>query len=214
MALGTTYDYYVRAVCATDNVSEFIGPESFTTLTCDKITNVEVFDIAATSAVVQFSPNASETYEIEYGATGFTPGTGTVVFEQFGNQTEITGLTASTTYDVYVRTVCGETFSEYSDVVTFTTDSTCITPTNLFVFFVSSNFVDFGWDSNGETAFLVEYGESGFTLGTGQEAGTSNTSIVIDNLQSGTTYEFYVRANCGSEGFSNYSEVLVVTTNP
>ncbi len=210
---ATDFEYYVRSVCASNNVSEFLGPGTFTTLNCSKVTGVQISDISDTSAFVLFSETPfNDSYEIEYGLTGFTPGNGTSV-TVFGSST-IENLTSSTTYDVYVRLMCGTEFSEYSDVVTFTTDSTCATPDNLFLLDVTSTVIILDWNPNGETAFEVEYGLVGFALGTGQILGTSDTFAEIENLMPGTTYEVYVRANCGSQGFSNYSEVLVVTTNP
>lgn len=46
-------------------------------------------------------------YIIEYGPTGFTPGTGTTVVVS-GNEYEITGLTTLNTYDIYVYYDCGD----------------------------------------------------------------------------------------------------------
>ena len=42
-------------------------------------------------------------------------------------------------------------------------------------------------------------------------AAVSNAQI--DGLQPGTTYEIYVRADCGEDGYSGYSDQLTVTTD-
>lgn len=78
---------------------------------CREPENVSALSITSTSANVYFtSPGAA--FIVEYGAPGFTPGVantagtgGTLVF---GASSPITipGLTASTTYDVYIRRVC------------------------------------------------------------------------------------------------------------
>lgn len=62
-------------------------------------------------------------FEVEYGPAGFTLGTGINLY-MFSNSCTISGLDALTTYDVYVRMICSDTsYSDWSDVVTFTTDT-------------------------------------------------------------------------------------------
>ncbi|MGB1003600.1 MAG: fibronectin type III domain-containing protein, partial [Salibacteraceae bacterium] len=48
----------------------------------------------------------ASSWDVEYGPAGFTPGTGTVVTAS-SNPYTLSGLTASTDYDVYVRQNCG-----------------------------------------------------------------------------------------------------------
>jgi len=62
-------------------------------------------------------------WSVEYGAPGFTPGTGTVVSVAGGiPSSTITGLTAQTAYDFVVRAVCGPAdSSDYSFSVSLTT---------------------------------------------------------------------------------------------
>ena len=72
--------------------------------------------------------------------------------------------------------------------------------------------IQFRWDRNGESNWQVEYGSPGFTIGTGTRFNTSTNPHRIEGLQFNTTYEIYMRANCGGQGFSNWSESLVVST--
>jgi len=59
-----------------------------------------------TSVDAMWTNGASDvSWEIEYGPIGFTPGFGTVGFSPT-NPTTITGLTPSTCYDVYLRSIC------------------------------------------------------------------------------------------------------------
>ena len=129
----------------------------------------------------------------------------------------IDGLNPLTTYQAYVRSNCGsDGFSNYisTSFTTLEPVNPCNTPTDLFLIEVTSNSVTFGWSENNETAWEIEYGPSGFTLGTGTVIQTSQSNLQVTGLQPATTYEFYVRANCGADGFSEYSDQLVVTTNP
>jgi hypothetical protein len=122
-----------------------------------------------------------------------------------------------TTYDAYVRSNCGsDGFSNYISL-SFTTLAPvvlCNTPTDLTLIDVSSDTATIGWSENNETAWEIEYGPVGFTIGTGTVIQTSQSNYQITGLQSATTYEIYVRANCGVDGYSEYTDQLVVTTDP
>jgi hypothetical protein len=66
------------------------------------------------------SPPATS-WNIEYGITGFTKGTGTV-FTANSDFTEVIGLSSGTTYDAYVRSICDvNDESIWTSKVTFTT---------------------------------------------------------------------------------------------
>ena len=84
----------------------------------------------STTASVAFTGNTAGTgYQIVYGATGFNPasaGTTTATFT--AGPGAVTGLTASTCYDFYVRTVCGTTGqSTLAGPINFCTP--CVAPT-------------------------------------------------------------------------------------
>ena len=63
--------------------------------------------------------NAS--YDLVWGATGFTPGASANASGLGDSPYTITGLTPETTYDLYVRGNCNPGFSEWVGPVTFTT---------------------------------------------------------------------------------------------
>lgn len=68
-----------------------------------------------TSVNFSISSFTGTTYEIEYGAAGFTQGSGTVVAASATGS--ITGLMASTCYDIYVRNNCSASSNGYSNWV-------------------------------------------------------------------------------------------------
>jgi hypothetical protein len=183
---------------------------------CVEPLSISVDQINSESALILWDPGNETAFEIEYGLTGFSTGTGTVAQTSQTNFF-IDGLNPMTTYDAYVRSNCGsDGFSNYLSV-SFTTlapVNPCNTPTDLFLITVTSSTVTFGWSENNETAWEIEYGTVGFTIGTGTVIQTSQSNYEITGLQPSTTYEIYVRANCGTEGFSEYSDQLVVTTDP
>lgn len=208
---GTPYSYYVKVKCSDGSFSENIGPKNFTTLECEAITTASIIYVDETMAALYWD-QYTDLAAIEYGLEGFQIGSGTTV-QVDSNEYLFQNLTPSTTYDVYLRNICGNQYSEYSDVVRFTTLDMCKRPNSIYLITFGQTYVQIGWDRQGESAWQVEYGLVGFNLGSGMVLNTSDSSIVIDaGINPGTTYEFYVRTNCGSNGYSGYTGPLVITT--
>ena len=131
---------------------------------CKRPSNVTVSNVDMTSAVVAWTERGNATaWEIEYGPVGFTPGNnaGTTV-QASTNPFTLTGLTAGTQYDVYVRANCGG--SDISDVslnhATFAT-SLCSTADQCeYIFSCVDSYGD-GWNGG---AILVQ--QNGVTVAT------------------------------------------------
>ncbi len=102
--------------------------------TCTQPTALNVTDTTENSAVLHWTPANMETvWNIEYGAAGFTQGTGTLISNVYNNFYGLTGLVANTSYDFYVRSACYEnTVSSWAGPVTFTTleGTPCYNPTD------------------------------------------------------------------------------------
>ncbi len=102
---GTTY--YIQW----DNYWDGNGFEftfDFVANTCIKPYYINpVTNLTATSATLNWdaSVSAPTGYEVEYGLTGYTQGTGTVATTST-NSITLTGLNASVVYDYYIRSVC------------------------------------------------------------------------------------------------------------
>lgn len=110
-------DNYVAFKCGNLNN---IGTISIDNITfgllpnCINPVNLFVNDITETNARLNFTESREATkWQIELGPTGFVPGTGTnthaYTYEFDGNNYSfvMTGLTAATFYDVYMRADCG-----------------------------------------------------------------------------------------------------------
>lgn len=89
---------------------------------CNVATNVSSNSITANSAMITWnSDNASASYTLEYGVSGFVLGSGTTLSES-DTTSELTGLESSTTYDVYIKTLCSsDNTSLQTNVYSFTT---------------------------------------------------------------------------------------------
>jgi hypothetical protein len=101
---------------------------------CAAPNNVTIGSVTATTASVSFTcATCTGSYIVEYGPTGFTPGTGAsagggTVVTGAASPIALSGLTAVTAYQVYVRQDCGGgVYSANSGVVSFTTTTPIMT---------------------------------------------------------------------------------------
>lgn len=109
---------------------------------CAAPSDIVVDEITETTANVSWTENGTAVeWEIEYGETDFTQGSGTILEDNDGTLGEtLVGLTAETTYDVYVRAICADgTESDWTAVETFTTEDLSVT---------SANFQNFSYYPN------------------------------------------------------------------
>jgi hypothetical protein len=103
---------------------------STTVITCPDPINLLSSAINATGATVDWTENGTATtWNIEWGLSGYTPGTIATVGSDMGNTSQtsvITGLNPATTYDAYVQSDCGGgDLSSWVGPLTFTT--ACLT---------------------------------------------------------------------------------------
>lgn len=97
--------------------------------TCPKPSNLAATNLTASGADIAWVENGTATnWQIQYGPQGFMVGTGTTV-STASNPTTLTTLNASSTYGVYVRSICspGDT-SQWVGPVNFATACATITP--------------------------------------------------------------------------------------
>lgn len=80
---------------------------------CLKPTNLIATNITLNSIDLGWTANGSATqWQIEYGPSGFTHGNGTFLTVS-NNPYTVPGLTSATTYDFYVRSICGAGDTSY-----------------------------------------------------------------------------------------------------
>lgn len=90
---------------------------------------------------------------------------------------------------------------------------TCAMPSDIAFSDIGSDSLVVSWTSNGsETDWVIEYGETGFTLGSGTQVATTDNPDTITGLDSFTEYDFYVWSDCGSGDLSDTLGPETVTT--
>jgi len=149
-------------------------------------------------------------------------GTDTTVFTLSGQQqtsetepfiTQTIDLSAYTgqTIQVTFRGTKGADFESDMavDTVVFDESPSCLSPSALTATNITSTSADLGWTENGTaTVWDIEWGTAGFTpTGTPNVNDTSDNPYLLVGLMADTSYEFYVRADCGMDNtdVSNWS---------
>ena len=101
----------------------------------------------------------------------------------------------------------------YVDNVMLDLIPACPKPTQVHALNVTTNSVNLGWTEVGSaTSWVIEYGPAGFTPGNGTTENASTNPYTISNLSASTSYDFYVRSDCGGGDFSALSNVYSVAT--
>jgi len=89
----------------------------------------------------------------------------------------------------------------------------CLEPLNVKFENVSDSSLMLTWNNfSGSNNFEVQYGPSGFNLGTGSLLNTNTNTISIPNLSAETSYDFYVRSICDNADFSIWTGPYNTTT--
>ena len=103
----TDYAFFIQTNCGTDGQSIWRSVEFQTPPTCPGVDNIQVYNVTHQEAFVSWTEMGPATsWNVEYGAPGYTPGTGTSV-PTSNNPHNLTGLSMFTEYDLYVQSNCG-----------------------------------------------------------------------------------------------------------
>ena len=180
---------------------------------------LSAINLSTNFAEITWQENGTATdWDIEWGAAGFTPGTGimaSVTMNPYG----LVGLLPATSYCFYVRSNCGPAnFCSWVGPYCFST--TCNAPSFLNAVNVTATSVDLSWTENGTaTAWDIEFGPDGFVpTGTPTIAMTLINPHILTGLLPATSYCYYVRSYCGPANFSSwvgpYCFTTACNTNP
>lgn len=120
-------------------------------------------------------------------------------------------VTAGTTYYIVISTWASPQTTGYT--LTLQTVN-CPPPSTLNATGISQNGANISWANPGAATsweYVVQTAGSAIPTGAGTQT-SSNTTNPISSLNSGTNYQFYVRANCGNGTFSAWAGPYLFST--
>ncbi|SDR65741.1 conserved hypothetical protein, HNE_0200 family [Formosa sp. Hel1_31_208] len=89
----------------------------------------------------------------------------------------------------------------------------CNSVTNVTSNSITNNSATITWEEANTTAlYTLEYGTSGFILGTGTTLSETNTTAELTGLEANTTYDVYIQTICSATNVSLYTDVYSFTT--
>jgi hypothetical protein len=188
-----TYFIAIRGFNATSapNYIAFDDLSVDVTPACAAPSTVTISNITNSSASVSFVSTGNN-FVVEYGPTGFTPGTGATagtggtVVTGTASPIALTGLAANTTYQVYVRQNCSGSYGPNSNVVSFTTPCAPI-PTPLFE----------GFNTSGTAVFPTCWTQQ-YVTGTSNITFQTNSNNPTTTPYEGTRYVYWNSFSIGS----------------
>lgn len=172
-----SYSVRVASDCGNGtDFSPFSNLVSFNTLpTCPSPSGLTVSNISQTNVDLAWTSNGAETsWDIVYGAVGFDIDTEGTIVTATTNPFTLTGLTAATNYQVYVRANCGSgDISNWSSPIQFNTTICDLSEQCEYTFICTDSYGD-GWNGG---ALVIE-----------QNSITIATIEAIDHYGLGNSY--------------------------
>ena len=211
---STSYTFRVRQDCTADTIgySEWVeGIFTTDSLPCFAPDSLHATAVTNATATLDWTVLGNET---NWDIHVWTPGGIDSIYRVGTRPATVGGFIAGITYNASIRALCGVDLleGEWSDTVTFIT-AICPDVTGLTANNVTTNSVTLNWtaDPMAQT-WTIEYGFEGFDQGTGTTVQANTNSYVVTGLLDDTPYEFYVKANCGTDWISeNWVRVLATT---
>jgi hypothetical protein len=198
---------------------------------CSAPSNVNSTNITASSTVLNWTAPASSTpvgydWEIRTSGQGGSGNTGLVASGNIvGNTTQasVTTLSPNTSYQLHVRTNCGDdNKSVWVSSSTFKTAIFCNAPVNLSASEILGTTAKITWNaptSSSPASYNWEVRSSGIG-GSGSaglvNSGTTSMDVreaLITSLTENSTFNVYARSVCGTDGNSDWTGPIVITTN-
>ncbi len=170
---------------------------------CPDVSSIVGILIQGNQANIGWNGQGGTNFNIEWGPAGFGQGSGTVLTSST-DSVLITGLTATTSYDVYVQNSCGiNGLSGWTGPFTFTTTVTCPAPSAVIAA-ASTSSISYSWQTGGANNFNYVFGPSGTTPLSGTILSGTGSSITVPGLNPSTSYAFWIRDSCGPADVSTW----------
>ncbi len=190
---------------------------------CAQPTSLVANNISETTAFLDWTengtPTPATTWELEWGIAGFTLGTGTRVTPVTDKPVKLQGLTASTTYGFYVRSICpGGGHSAWSGPQTFTTSgipncATLVSPADGSTTVLPTATLNWASGGGAPTGYKLYFGKSHPLTYVG-DLGNVTTYDPSPDMEWLTTYYWQVVPYSGSGDATGCAEWSFTTAAP
>lgn len=228
---GTSYDLYVRSLCTPGDTSAWSSISGFSTYgDCSSSGSYTYGNNEDASNATSFMANTpgdwitltftagfSEVGWDDWYVTDSVEGQGNIIATGDGDITLVNGgVFESTTglISFYIDSdgsVTGQTFV-YS--ASCSAPPACSAPSSFAATNVTTTSADLGWTAgNTATSFNLEYGSTGFTMGSGTYISGGTNPYAISGLMQATTYDVYVQAVCSTGDSSTWAGPFSFTTS-
>lgn len=171
---------------------------------CDPPLGLDVSNVTGTSAKLNWTSSASQTYNIDYKPANSTTWTN-VASNYSGNNLVINNLTMNTDYDWRIQSNCSSTLtSTYLFAPRFNSGNGCTTPSGLTSGSYLGNSTQLSWDAGTATSYTLQYKTTAATAWNEIPNITTNT-YSLQNLTPNTNYVWKIQAACTGGTTSTYS---------
>jgi hypothetical protein len=210
---NTTYYLHIRNVCSSVSKSDW-STKMFLTPQCSAPASIDIINIGANTAdIVWNMTSAAREYEYILSTVKSTPTSGKNALKTTGFITNVTALTPSTEYYVYVRSRCFATDSSAWVVDSFITNGECPAP-DLKVQKIDENNLNITWTANNND-YAYEYAIKDSRInpvnGIEQFDNTLSAQLPLDNK----AYYLHVRRKCDQgTNLSAWSSITLRGVDP
>jgi len=184
-----------------------------TGLSCNTSDSIYVVSGTPTSSLIGWNSDASN-WNIVWGIQGFDINEGTSINNTNTNPYDFTNLASGVVYEMYVQDTCAGVGSGlWIGPFSFTAEQ-CQSPTQLNAIEIGSSSAKLTWTNNvtGLNLFSIEWGLTGFPQGVGIPVNNVQLPYVLSGLSPATTYDYYVKSNCGQNNSSSWAGPHTFTT--
>ena len=202
---GSTYEVHVIGNCGADGFSNWSNTVEITTPTCPMPSGLTATNVTKHTADLSWIETGSSTeWEISLASGSdveIIPVTGVSSYT-------LTGLAANTEYTVMVQSNCEGTWSGWGETISFITPTGCEASNDLAVTDATYNTATLTWTGEGES-YNLQYRTAS---GTWVMVENVTSPYTLEELTSNTNYEVQVQNNCGTDGLSDWSNLVTFTT--
>ena len=208
------YEYQCRYECQ-GSLTDWSSTKTFKTLedalSCDALSSndYDATDITANYAYLECSIAGSPSYDYRWRQQGTSDWSDLAASGE--QRRKIEDLNSETTYEYQARYECDDQFTPWSSGKTFTTESSsslsCDAPPTgeLATSNATENSARLNCTMQGFDGYQYRYRSAGEEDWTTLET-SSEPAVEVDELNSGSTYQFQCRLTCGDDTQSDWSE--------